>query len=165
MRKILPFILWTQLLALIVGCSSVPSAPLDENSERTIVFVDVNVIPMDRERVLSNQTVVIQGEHIVAMGNHDSIDLVPDAYRIDGRGKYLIPGLADMHVHLYEEEGEAYVGEVSPENALGQYSLRHTRIHSQHEQDLIYVDQRKPSALTHRVTGRVRGDEFQQRGL
>lgn len=59
---------------------------------------------MDRERVLRGQTVVIQGERIVAMGSSNSIDVAPEAYRIDGRGKYLMPGLTDMHVHLLEEE-------------------------------------------------------------
>jgi hypothetical protein len=64
-------------------------------------FVHVNVIPMDRERTLSNQTVVIQAGHIVAIGTTGNIPLPPGTFVIDGTNKYLIPGLIDMHVRVY----------------------------------------------------------------
>jgi imidazolonepropionase-like amidohydrolase len=91
------------------------------------VFENVNVVPMDAERVLSNQTVVIRFGQIYAIGPADQSknreatgdaitgDSIPaGAQRIDGRGKYLIPGLADMHFHLpgpdaSPEEIEAYL--------------------------------------------------------
>ena len=92
------------LLVFPAGCSFPPSVPFERVGGQPIAFVDVNVLPMDRERVLRGQTVVIQGERIVAMGSSNSIDIAPEAYRIDGRGKYLMPGLTDMHVHLGEEE-------------------------------------------------------------
>lgn len=59
---------------------------------------------MDSERILRHQTIVIQGQNIVAMGSSDSIDLAQNVYQIEGRGRYLMPGLTDMHVHLLEEE-------------------------------------------------------------
>jgi hypothetical protein len=64
-------------------------------------FVHVNVIPMDREQTLRNQTVVIRSGHIVAIGTTGDIPLPPDAVLIDGTDKYLIPGLIDMHVRIY----------------------------------------------------------------
>jgi imidazolonepropionase-like amidohydrolase len=63
-------------------------------------FVDVNVVPMDSERTVSNQTVVIRDGRIVAMGATKRVGVPQGAIKIDGRGRYLMPGLADMHVHL-----------------------------------------------------------------
>ncbi|HEX7111361.1 MAG TPA: amidohydrolase, partial [Mizugakiibacter sp.] len=61
-------------------------------------FVAVNVVPMDRERVLRNQTVLVEDGRIVAIGRKVA---VPKGARIvDGHGRaYLSPGLADMHMH------------------------------------------------------------------
>ena len=98
--KKLPWLRSLVLLIPLVGCSCLPSG----GGERLIAFVDVSVLPMDRERILRHQTVVVQNQRIIAMADKDSIDLVADAIRIDGRGRYLMPGLADMHVHLLEEE-------------------------------------------------------------
>jgi imidazolonepropionase-like amidohydrolase len=63
-------------------------------------FVAVNVIPLDRERVLEQQTVLIEGGRITALGPVAQVPVPAGAVRIDGRGKYLLPGLADMHAHL-----------------------------------------------------------------
>ncbi len=66
----------------------------------TTVFLDVSVVPLDRERVLSHQTVVVRGDQIVAMGPTGQVRVPDDAVQIDGRGKFLMPGLADMHMHI-----------------------------------------------------------------
>jgi imidazolonepropionase-like amidohydrolase len=63
-------------------------------------FVHVNVIPMDQERVLEDQTVIVAGGRINQMGPAKAIKVPGHAKLIDGRGKYLIPGLIDAHVHL-----------------------------------------------------------------
>lgn len=63
-------------------------------------FVNVSVVPMDRERVLPKQTVVVRGDRIVALGPAGRVRVPAEATRIDGRGRYLIPGLADMHAHV-----------------------------------------------------------------
>jgi cytosine/adenosine deaminase-related metal-dependent hydrolase len=63
-------------------------------------FVDVAVIPMDRERMLAHQTVVVRGDRIVALGPTTATRVPAEAVRVDGRGKFLIPGLADMHAHI-----------------------------------------------------------------
>ena len=75
-------------------------------SAQTVAFTNVNVIPMDRERVLANQTVVIKNGLIVEIGNAKKVKLSRDAVRIDGTGKYLIPGLVDMHTHLLSDSDE-----------------------------------------------------------
>lgn len=63
-------------------------------------FIGVDVIPMDRERLLEDHVLVVQSGRITALGPTATTDIPEDVVRIDGRGKYLIPGLIDMHVHL-----------------------------------------------------------------
>ena len=69
-------------------------------AQAVTAFVDVNVVPLDRERVVERQTVVVSGDRIVAMGPVGSTQIPSGATRIDGRGKYLMPGLAEMHAHV-----------------------------------------------------------------
>jgi len=63
-------------------------------------FVNVTVIPMTGEHVLTNQTVIIEGDRIVAIGPVADIQIPSSAERIDGNGRYLIPGLSEMHGHI-----------------------------------------------------------------
>ncbi len=72
---------------------------------QTVAFTNVNVIPMDRERVLENQTVLIKNGIIAEIGK--KVKIPKGATVIDGRGKYLIPGLMDMHTHLLSD-GDDY---------------------------------------------------------
>src|SRR5688572_21027650 len=63
-------------------------------------FVNVTVIPMDGERLLSNHTVVVRDGRVADLGSAAKVDVPHGAITIEGRGRYLMPGLADMHVHL-----------------------------------------------------------------
>ncbi|MGE0439971.1 MAG: amidohydrolase family protein [Gemmatimonadales bacterium] len=65
-----------------------------------VAFTNVSVVPMDRERVLTGQTVVVEGGRITAMGPGSGTRIPAGATRIDGTGKFLIPGLAEMHAHV-----------------------------------------------------------------
>jgi hypothetical protein len=67
---------------------------------QTVVFENVNVIPMDRERVLERQTVVVRDGRIAQIAPAASVTVPAGATRVDGAGKYLMPGLAEMHGHL-----------------------------------------------------------------
>lgn len=71
-------------------------------------FVDVNLVPMTEELILEDQTVVIEGERIMLIGDSVEVKVPHGATVIDGDGAYLMPGLADMHVHIYEESREEY---------------------------------------------------------
>ena len=71
---------------------------------QTVVFTNVNVIPMDKERVLENQTVVVKDGLITEVGDAKKVKIPKGAVKVDGRGKYLIPGLIDMHVHMLSDE-------------------------------------------------------------
>lgn len=57
-------------------------------------FVNVNVVPMDSEIVLTSQTVVIEDGRIGKIGPVDEIQLPPNTREIRADGLYLMPGLA-----------------------------------------------------------------------
>lgn len=87
------------LLLILVGIIGVAA--------QTTAFVGVNVIPMDRERVLSDQTVIVKNGSITEIGPANKVKVPKDAVKIDGAGKYLVPGLVDMHTHLLSD-GDDY---------------------------------------------------------
>ena len=65
-----------------------------------IAFVDVNVVPMDREIVVPHQTVIVGDGKIITIGATQSVKIPDGAQRIKGNNRYLMPGLADMHMHF-----------------------------------------------------------------
>ena len=85
----------------LAACAAAPFAAACEQASQAgaTAFVDVNVIPMDSERVLTGHTVLVRGDRIVAVGAATDDD-VPDGGRsIGAAGKYLMPGLSEMHGH------------------------------------------------------------------
>ena len=102
------------LLFLCFSVSCAVEAPPDPDGEAAgaIAFVDVNVIPMDRDRVMEGQTVVVVDDRIVSIGAAAEAAVPAGAIRIEASGQYLIPALSDMHVHL---EGDAWNGMFPPE--------------------------------------------------
>ena len=89
------------LFILLIFVTSAPRAnpSAGQRTDSRIVFRNVSILPMDSERVLRNQTVVVKNGNIVAIDEARKVAIPTDAMVIDGSGKYLLPGLADMHVH------------------------------------------------------------------
>jgi hypothetical protein len=69
-------------------------------SAQTTAFVDVTVVPLDRQGSLTHQTVIVEGDRIAAIGPVARTPVPTGATRIEGAGKYLMPGLAEMHAHV-----------------------------------------------------------------
>jgi tetratricopeptide (TPR) repeat protein len=88
--------------ALLLAAAGVSAEP-KESTTGAVAFVHANVAPMDEDRVLRDQTVVVSGGRIAAVGPSSSTTVPAGARIVEARGKYLLPGLADMHVHLYTE--------------------------------------------------------------
>jgi len=65
-----------------------------------MAFVNVSVLPMEDERVLPGQTVLVRDGRIAAVGPAAQISIPAGATRIDARGKFLMPGLVDLHIHM-----------------------------------------------------------------
>lgn len=83
------------------------SAPALLAAPHRIAFVHASVIPMDTERVLRDQTVVVADGKIVEIGPASAVKVPADALRIDATGRYLLPAFCDMHVHLLSEAWNA----------------------------------------------------------
>lgn len=91
--------MYTLLLVTFAGAAVFAQDNSAQSGPMTAI-VGVNVIPMDENHVLENQTVIIADGRITVIGNSDEV-MVPDsANRIEGSNRYLIPGLADLHTHL-----------------------------------------------------------------
>lgn len=82
---------------LIIVCCPLFGQPV-LSSQKQIVIRHVNVVPMETEKILENQTVIIENGKISGMGR--DLKYRKDAFVVDGRNKYLIPGLAEMHAHV-----------------------------------------------------------------
>ena len=87
---------------IVASCTPVSSGltnhPQKNATQRNVFAIkNVNVIPMTSGgEVLPNVTVIIEDEKIVSLNGS-----IPDNTEIiDGKGKWLIPGLIDMHVHI-----------------------------------------------------------------
>ncbi len=66
----------------------------------TVAFVNVTVVPMDSERVIPDQTVIVHSGRIAEMGPAATTRPPAGARVVDGSGRYLMPGLSEMHAHI-----------------------------------------------------------------
>lgn len=103
------------LAVALAGCSGEaavePAAAAITPDPDAIAFVGVNVVPMDSERVLEGHTVVVQDGRISSVTADDA--QVPEgARRIDGEGRWLMPGLAEMHGHVPGPDDPDYAEDV-----------------------------------------------------
>ncbi len=97
-RILAELLTWVRLRRFLLGIPICGGCSLAQ--VRPVAFVDVSVVPMDRERIARHQTVLVEGGSITAFGPSRSVHIPKGAQRIEGRSKFLMPGLADMHVHL-----------------------------------------------------------------
>jgi len=115
MRRIFKAMTWLFLLAAILsGCmvEGLRDSPQISDVGYT-AFIHVNVIPMTSEIITKDQTVLIEGDRIIAVGPGRSVSIPENSTIIDGEGAYLMPGLADMHMHT-NQDWDAGAWPVSP---------------------------------------------------
>jgi imidazolonepropionase-like amidohydrolase len=98
------------ICALAILANTALARPLAAQATRgalaagTFAIKNVSVVPMTSETVLKDCDVLVRDGRIAGVGPRGSVN-VPDGARvIEGRGKFLVPGLADMHVHLFCDE-------------------------------------------------------------
>lgn len=87
---------------LVVAAGSAPRSLLAQATDAVpVAFVGVDVLPMTgTDTVLRGQTVLVRGARVEAVGPEGAVELPAGTRRIDARGKYLIPGLSEMHAHV-----------------------------------------------------------------
>lgn len=98
MKTIISLLLLFALPTSFVGQSRLTA------ESRPVVFNRVTVIDMTGEPPKANMTVVVVGDRISAIGQTGTIRLPQNAQIINGTGKFLIPGLWDMHVHVLNSD-------------------------------------------------------------
>jgi imidazolonepropionase-like amidohydrolase len=89
-------------LAVTALLVAIPLATVAQT--RSIVFTDVTVIDATGTPAQPGMTVVIRDGLIARIGKTGSVSVPAGSLVVQGRGKYLIPGLWDMHVHLTEDD-------------------------------------------------------------
>lgn len=88
------------LTLLFAATGFIPASHADDGADGGYVIDNVNVIPMDSERVLEGQRVVIREGLIHALGSASELRIPGNVRVIDGSGGYLMPGLGEMHAHV-----------------------------------------------------------------
>jgi imidazolonepropionase-like amidohydrolase len=69
-----------------------------------IAITDVNLVDVVKGEIQSHQTVLITNGRIAGLGSADTVKVPASAVRVAGDGRYLIPGLWDMHVHFRSDQ-------------------------------------------------------------
>jgi len=81
------------LLAFFLSCSK----------DQITAFQNVNLVPMTDDKIVKNQTVLVKGKRIIEIGLSNEITIPENSTLINGSGSYLMPGLADMHMHTRDD--------------------------------------------------------------
>ena len=94
-----------QLLCICFAFVCVPTAPAaaqptQEGPQNVLAITNVTVIDTTGRRPGTRATVVITGDRISEIGEPNKASIPSGAQTVDGAGKYLLPGLWDMHIHL-----------------------------------------------------------------
>ena len=91
------------LIIAIAACSSPKKAEPVLALAGDVVIENVTIVPMNRDGTVPGQTVIVRGDKIAAIAPSKDVDAKAAATRVDGKGKWLMPGLADMHIHTWNE--------------------------------------------------------------
>jgi imidazolonepropionase-like amidohydrolase len=117
----------TQAPALVKTLVTTPKRP--------VAFTNVRLFDADAARFLAGQTVVVDNRAITAVGAQDAVSVPAGAQTIDGRGKTLIPGLWDCHMHI----GDDFTG-------LQELSMGVTSVRDPGNDDVRTIDRRNRAA-------------------
>lgn len=82
--------------------------PLPPLARGTLAIVRANVVTMNGTAVLPDRTVLIRDGRIVAIEPSDAIEVPAGADVVDAAGRFLMPGLLDMHAHVHRGDLDAY---------------------------------------------------------
>ena len=115
MRQRYPLLLHAITVCFIFGIQLAGNALALE--KYPTAFIHANVIPMTTEAVMADQTVIVKGNRIDIVGPASQIDIPSGARVINCQNAFLMPGLADMHMHLRKD----WLGSAWPVSPLKLY--------------------------------------------
>lgn len=125
-------------ILLLSGCGTSPSAPAAasfddpaeiaavEGSDRSALFRDVRIVDPSTGDVRAGRSVLVADGRIARVGPMAAVQGPEGAAVVEGGGRYLVPGLADMHVHLSREDLPRYLesGVTTVRNLWGHPAIR-----------------------------------------
>jgi cytosine/adenosine deaminase-related metal-dependent hydrolase len=82
---------------------------LTRNPATPLAFTNANLFDAETGKVIPNTTVVIVGNRIKSVGRDGKVNVPKNAEVIDARGRLLMPGLWDMHVHIFPNDGLMHI--------------------------------------------------------
>src|SRR5262245_39785284 len=91
------------LLPLLLLPTPLPAQPEQKAPAKPLTITNVTVIDCTGMEAQPDMTVVITGDRITALGKAKEVAVPGVAQVIDGKGKFLIPGLWDMHAHWLDK--------------------------------------------------------------
>lgn len=92
------------LAGLLLASAGLPLSAAAQ--QRAVVFTGVSVLPMDRETVLRDQTVIVENGRVTHVGARRAAPA--GATIVDAQGKFLMPGLAEFHAHVPSGQGAVH---------------------------------------------------------
>lgn len=92
-------LLVTVMCSVLFGCTQ-----LKNDSSATLAIANVAVIDVETGVIRPNQTIILKNERIFTIEPSEKSETQTALTLIDGTGKFAIPGLWDMHVHLVNDE-------------------------------------------------------------
>ncbi|HEY1271804.1 MAG TPA: amidohydrolase family protein [Terriglobales bacterium] len=91
---------------LLWGTAQAQSPASNANSPDSIAIVGGTVIDVRNGEPIQNSVVVVRGERIAAVGVAGKVDIPKDVRLIDAKGKWILPGLMDMHSHVSMDDSD-----------------------------------------------------------
>jgi len=91
------------LTMILLIAAQIPAQKTALSETRPLVFTGVTVIDISGGKLKSGTTVIVSGNRITNVGK--KVKIPKDAQIIDAGGKFLIPGLWDMHAHSFTDNG------------------------------------------------------------
>ncbi len=82
---------------------------LTRKFNKPIVFINANLFDAEAAKMIPNSTVLVEGNRIKAVGAGDKVAVPKNAETIDAKGKTLMPGLWDMHTHIFPGDGLMHI--------------------------------------------------------
>ena len=101
--RFIPLVAVVGALGVVGGSGAAPhtgGTGVVQSDSTTFAFIGVNVVAMDGQGASENQTVLVRGGRIAEIGPAASVHVPLGAIAVEARGKYLMPGLAEMHAHI-----------------------------------------------------------------
>jgi hypothetical protein len=92
---------WIGLIPLVLPLLALAGG----SRENITAFVGATLIDGTGGVPRANAVILVAGERIAAVGNRDEIAIPPEARMIDARGKWIVPGLIDAHIHFFQSGG------------------------------------------------------------